>query len=59
MDRNLQKRPRNRHLADAVARSHTARDCSRDAEDSASSCAGVEEGEAVDYCLDGLVGMVE
>jgi hypothetical protein len=42
-----------------VARSHTARDCSRDAEDSASSCAGVEEGEAVDYCLDGLVGMVE
>jgi hypothetical protein len=59
MDRNLQKRPRDRHLADAVARSHAAGDCCRDAEDPACGCAGLEEGEAVDHCLGALVGLVE
>ena len=51
MDRNLQKRPRRGHLADAVAGSHAAGDCVGDAEDPAGCCEGFEEGEAVDYRL--------
>ena len=54
VDRNLQERPRGRHLADAVAGADAAGDRGVDAEDTRGGCEGVEEGEAVDYRLDGL-----